>query len=153
MTDANGPKFTIFELYLATAEKVTDRRALANSWMLSVNSAIVALYGYLQSDKVAVGVDQKAIWLWAIPAAGAIVCVAWMALLSSYRKLGSAKFAVVAELEADLPAAPFTRERQIYKKDGRHAMSRIEISIPACFVVLYGIMFFVSMIYGYPPHR
>src|ERR1700722_19369768 len=149
MTDACGSKFAIFELYLATAEKVTDRRALANSWMLSVNSAIVALYGYLQSDKLAV--DQK--WLWAIPAAGAIVCVAWMALLSSYRKLGSAKFAVIAELEADLPAAPFTRERQIYKKDGRRAMSRIEISIPACFVVLYGIMFFASVIYGHAPYR
>ena len=52
MTDASDTKFTIFELYLATAEKVTDRRALANSWMLSVNSAIVALYGYLQSDKI-----------------------------------------------------------------------------------------------------
>jgi hypothetical protein len=65
MTDASDTKFTIFELYLATAEKVTDRRALANSWMLSVNSAIVALYGYLQSDKI--GTDQKAIWLWAIP--------------------------------------------------------------------------------------
>ena len=153
MTDGGGSKFTIFELYLATAEKVTDRRALANSWMLSVNSAIVALYGYLQSDKVAVGVDQKAIWLWAIPAAGAIVCVAWMALLSSYRKLGSAKFAVIAELEADLPAAPFTRERQIYKKDGRRAMSRIEISIPACFVVLYGTMLFASVIYGHAPYR
>jgi hypothetical protein len=151
MTDASDTKFTIFELYLATAEKVTDRRALANSWMLSVNSAIVALYGYLQSDKTAVGADQKAIWLWAIPAAGAIVCVAWTALLSSYRKLGSAKFAVIAELEADLPAAPFTRERQIYKKDGRHSLSRIEISIPACFVVLYGIMFFASAIYGHTP--
>jgi hypothetical protein len=153
MTDGRGSKFTIFELYLATAEKVTDRRALANSWMLSVNSAIVALYGYLQSDKTAVGVDQKAIWLWAIPTAGAIVCVAWMALLSSYRKLGSAKFAVIAELEADLPAAPFTRERQIYKKDGRRATSRIEISIPACFVVLYGIMFFASAICEHAPYR
>ena len=151
MTDASGSKFTIFELYLATAEKVTDRRALANSWMLSVNSAIVALYGYLQSNKIAVGVDQKAIWLWAIPAAGAIVCVAWTALLSSYRKLGSAKFAVIAELEADLPAAPFTRERQIYKKVGRRSLSRIEISIPACFVVLYGIIIFASAIYGPTP--
>ena len=76
MTNGNGPKFAMFELYLATAEKATDRRAQANSWMLSVNSAIVALYGYLQSDKIAVGAAQKGVWLWAIPAAGAIVCLA-----------------------------------------------------------------------------
>jgi hypothetical protein len=79
-----GPKLAIFELYLATAEKVGDRRAQANTWMLSVNSAIVALYGYLQADKMAVGAAQKAVWLWAIPTAGAIVCLAWSALLTSY---------------------------------------------------------------------
>jgi hypothetical protein len=76
MTDANDPKLALFELYLATAEKVSDRRAQANAWMLSVNSAIVALYGYLQTDKMAVGAAQKGVWLWAIPAAGAIVCLA-----------------------------------------------------------------------------
>jgi hypothetical protein len=53
----------LFELYLATAEKVSDRRAQANARMLSVNSAIVALYGYLQAGKMAVGPAQKAVWL------------------------------------------------------------------------------------------
>jgi len=43
MTGDKDPKLAIFELYLATAEKVGDRRAQANSWMLSVNSAIVGL--------------------------------------------------------------------------------------------------------------
>ena len=71
------PSSRSFELYLATAKKVSDRRAQSNAWMLSVNSAIVALYGFLQADKMAVGTGQKAVWLWAIPAAGAIVCLAW----------------------------------------------------------------------------
>ena len=35
MADAKDPKLALFELYLATAEKVSDRRAQANSWMLS----------------------------------------------------------------------------------------------------------------------
>ena len=66
MTDAKDPKLALFELYLITAEKVSDRSAQANAWMLSVNSAIVALYGYLQADKMAVGAAQKAVWLWAM---------------------------------------------------------------------------------------
>lgn len=144
MADGKDSKLAMFELFLATAEKVSDRRAQANSWMLSVNSAIVALYGYIQSDKMAVGVPPKAVWLWAIPAGGAIVCLAWAALLASYRKLNSAKYTVLAELEADLPASPFTRERQIYKQDGRRSFSQIEILIPACFVLLYIIMLFAS---------
>jgi hypothetical protein len=144
MTNRTESKFAMFELYLATAEKVSDRRAQANSWMLSVNSAIVALYGFLQSDKMAISAGQRAVWLWAIPAAGVIVCLAWAALLASYRKLTYAKFAVLAELEANLPASPFTRERQIYKNEGRRSLSQIEILIPVCFVLLYIIILLLA---------
>jgi hypothetical protein len=144
MTDGNDSKFAMFEVYLATAEKVSDRRAQANSWMLSVNSAIVGLYGYLQSDKIAA--PQKMVWLWAIPAAGAIVCLAWSALLKSYRELNRAKFAVLAELEAELPASPTTRERQIYKEHGRRSLSQVESLIPACFVLLYIIMLVAALL-------
>jgi hypothetical protein len=146
MTDGNDSKFAIFEVYLATADKVGDRRAQANSWMLSVNSAIVALYGYLQSDKLAVSAPQKMVWLWAIPTAGAIVCVAWSALLKSYRELNRAKFAVLAELEKDLPASPTTREREIYKEHGRRSLSQIESLIPGCFVLLYAIMLVAALL-------
>ena len=146
MTDDKNSKFAMFEVYLATAEKVSDRRAEANSWMLSVNSAIVGLYGYLQSDKLPVSAPQKMVWLWAIPAAGAIVCLAWSALLKSYRELNRAKFAVLAELEADLLASPTTREREIYKEHGRRALSRIESLIPGCFVLLYIIMLVAALL-------
>ena len=140
MPDAKAPKLATFELYLATAEKVSDRRAQANAWMLSVNSAIVALYGYLQTDKLAVPGGQKAVWLWAIPAAGAIVCMAWVVLLTSSRKLNRAKFAVLQEIEVDLPVQPFTREREVYTRDRRRSLSYIETAIPCCFVLLYAAM-------------
>lgn len=141
MTDTKDPKLALFELYLSTAEKVVDRRARANAWMLSVNSAIVALYGYLQSDKMSVGTGQKAIWLWAIPAAGAIVCLAWTALLASYRKLNRAKFGVLMQLEKDLEVPVFTREQDLYTKDKRRSLSDIETAIPGCFFLLYAFMF------------
>lgn len=140
MADARDPKVALLELYLATAEKVSDRRAQANAWMLSVNSAIVALYGYLQTDKAVVSAGQKAIWLWAIPLAGAIVCAAWAVLLASYRKLNRAKFAVLQELEVDLPLQPFKRERELYKGDRRRSLSSIEAAIPGCFALLYAAM-------------
>ena len=61
MSGDKDPKLAMFELYLGTAEKVSDRRIQANTWMLSVNSAIVALYGYLQADKMAVTSAQKSV--------------------------------------------------------------------------------------------
>ncbi len=122
MADEIDPKLAVFELYLATAEKVSDRRAAANAWMLSVNSAIVALYGYLAADKLSVPVPQKGVWLWAIPAAGAIVSVAWAVLLTSYRQLNRAKFGVLQEMEKDLPSQPFTRERELYGRPAATAL-------------------------------
>src|SRR3954471_8392466 len=137
MPDTKDPKLALFELYLATAEKISDRRAQANTWMLSVNSAIVALYGYLQADKPTLPNAQKIVWLWAIPAAGAIVCGAWVALLTFYRTLNRAKFAVLQEIEADLPLQPFKREQEIYRRTRRRALGHVETAIPVCFVLLY----------------
>jgi hypothetical protein len=146
VADDKDPKLALFEIYLATAEKVSDRRAQANSWMLSVNSAIVALYGYLQADKLAVSASQKAIWLWAIPAAGVLVSIAWMALLVSYRKLNSAKFAVLRQMEADLPFPVFTREREAYRRDGRRSLSSVERLVPGCFVLLYLVVLVAALL-------
>ena len=134
MSEGKDPRLALFELYLATAEKVSDRRARANTWMLSVNSAIVALYGYLR----AIPNLQKPLWLLAIPAAGIIVSVAWASLLTSYRRLNRAKFGVLQQLEAELvDVPPFHKEQELYSQDKRISLSRIEIWIPGCFLVLY----------------
>jgi hypothetical protein len=146
MPDAKDPRLAVFELYLATAERVSDRRAQANAWMLSVNSAVVALCGYLQTDKLAVPGGQKAVWLWAIPAAGAIVCLAWVVLLTSYRKPNRVKFAVPQEIEADLPVQPFKREREVYTLDRRRSLSYVETAIPCCFALLYAAMLIAAIV-------
>lgn len=131
-------KFAQYELFVGTAEKVSDRRVQANAWMLSVNSAIVALYGYLQTDEPSVDLAAiKEIWLWAIPVAGILVCVAWFTLLTSYRSLNRAKFTVLKEMEKDLAFAPFTHEEVAYEAEGRVSLSKIESAIPWTFIVLY----------------
>ncbi len=148
MADGNDPLLALFELYLATAERISDRRAAANAWMLSVNSAIVALYGYLAADKLTVPAAHKAIWLWAIPAAGAIVSVAWTVLLASYRELNRAKFGVLQDLEKALPAQPFANERRLYSRERRRSLSAIETAIPLCFLALYGAILVAALMHG-----
>jgi hypothetical protein len=135
--DPQQLQFDLYKLYLETAEKVSDRRAQANAWMLSVNSAVVALYGYLEG---ADGPKGHQAWPWAIPLAGALVCLTWAALLASYRKLNSAKFTVLHEIEAGLPLQPFKRERDVYKASGRWSFARIERGVPWTFIVLYMVM-------------
>ena len=144
MTDAKDPKLALFELYLSTAEKVSDRRAQGNAWMLSVNSAIVAIYGYLEK----VSMPGKSEWLWAIPVAGIIVCFGWRTLLTSYRQLNQAKVKVLMQLEADLPSQPFAREHEIYRSEKRKSLSWIEALIPVGFGFVYLVMFLVAV---FPP--
>ena len=97
----------------------------------------MALYGYLAADKLSVSVGQKQVWLWAIPAAGVIVSIAWGFLLTSYRQLNRAKFEVLEEIEKDLVFPVFDRERASYERYRRRPLSSIETLIPACFVALY----------------
>ena len=44
---------------------------------------------------------------------------------------------MLQEIEKDLPAQPFTRERELYKSDRRRSLSQIETAIPICFLLLY----------------
>ncbi|MEL7465540.1 MAG: hypothetical protein AAFN79_15835 [Pseudomonadota bacterium] len=129
--------FRLYQLYAATTQAVSEQRAGTNKWMLTVNSAITSLYGFLAYGKSSAPDDQHVIWLIAIPCAGAIVCFAWAAMLASYRKLNAAKFAVIHEMEAALPSAPFLREREIYRSMGRRPLSQVEKLVPFAFVALY----------------
>lgn len=62
MSGDAATQLELYKLYLSTAEKVSDRRLQANTWMLSVNSAVVGLYGYLGKTKESVTDAEKAIW-------------------------------------------------------------------------------------------
>jgi hypothetical protein len=86
------------------------------------------------------------VWLWAIPAAGAIVCLAWVVLLTSYRKLNRAKFAVLQEIEADLPVQPFKREREVYTRDKRRSLPYVETAVPGRFALLYAAMLIAAIV-------
>jgi hypothetical protein len=145
MADARGSKLELFELYLATAEKVSDRRAQANAWMLSVNSAIVALCGYLRTSWPSAPLRKRC---GCQPSRPRVRLCAWpgLALLSSYRKLNRAKFTVLTEIEADLPVALFTREREAYRRDRRRSLSDIERLIPGCFALLYAVMLVAAVV-------
>jgi tryptophan-rich sensory protein len=72
--------------------------------------------------------------------------LAWLALLTSYRKLNRAKFAVLEQIEADLAFPMFAREREAYRRDRRRSLSTIESLIPVCFVLLYAAMLIAAII-------
>lgn len=134
-----------YKLYLATAEKVSDRRGAANTWMLSVNSAIIGLYGFLAKDGAIAGTAAQTIWLWAIPLTGMLVCLSWFAILTNYRKLNGAKFKVLQAMEASFAHQPFAEEQTFYKADKRRSLSHVERLVPICFACLYAVLLVASV--------
>jgi hypothetical protein len=125
----------IYKLAAEMADRVSARRALSNSFLLTVQSAFVALIG-------AGGLSHQA-----LGGAGLVLAVAWWALLRSYRGLNGAKYAVLLEMEKQLPAQPFTDEWALLRTDpvkkwrGRYAeLGLVERIVPVVFAVINGIV-------------
>jgi hypothetical protein len=111
---------TVLELYktaVEMADRVSARRAGANSFFLTLNTALAAVVGIVSSARrpppngASPSFDAFGLVLTAI--AGVVLALVWRALLRYYRRLNGAKFDVINKLEEQLPARPYTDEWQI----------------------------------------
>ena len=134
-----------YKLYVEMADRISARRQTANSFFLSINTAIIALIGYVNF-----GSKTTTDYYWLVSAAGAVSCYAWYRLIRSYRDLNSAKFKVVHEMEQMLPFAPYDTE---WEKVGRGKdpklylpFTHIEIVIPWVFFVIHTLILLKAII-------
>jgi len=108
---------TILALYntaVEMADRTSARRAGANSFFLTLNTVLAAVVGIVSSARKPPPhgnlptFDAFGLVLTAV--AGIVLALAWRALLKYYRRLNSAKFDVINELEKRLPVHPYTDE-------------------------------------------
>jgi len=128
--------FEQYKLYVESADQISQRRSSTNSFMLTVNAALVTLYGLTTPFKPA-GV---ALWHLLVPVAGILVCTAWFSLVENYRSLNSVKFKVIHELEKQLPASLYAYEWELAERgEGKvyKPVTHIEQWIPIVFIALY----------------
>jgi len=134
----------LYKYAVEMADRVSARRAVANSFFLSVNAGLAALLG---------GKDLR----WYGPVAGIVFTVAWWSLLVSYRQLNGAKFEVINKLEEQLPVHLFTDEwHELKRMKGEsrpfalwppratrewlrsfHELGAIERIVPVAFAFIY----------------
>jgi hypothetical protein len=133
-----------YKLYVEMADRISNRRATANSYFLSVNSAILAFVGYLSSK-------ETGEYLWLLALAGITLSYLWEALIRSYSNLNTAKFLVIHKIEKRLPISPYDAE---WEAMGRGLNSKlykpithIERGVPYVFIVLHLIVFVKSFPY------
>ena len=126
-----------YKLYVEMADRISNRRASANSYFLSVNSAIIAFVGYLSAKG-----DGEYMWMLAL--GGISLSVLWESLITSYRNLNTAKFAVIHKIEKRLPISPYEAEWDAMDRGTNpklyRPISHIEQGVPYIFMVLHAIV-------------
>ena len=123
-----------YKLYVQSAENVSARRVASNRYLLTLNAALVALYG-VQSANFGQGY-----WTLLIPVIGIPVSLLWYLIIKSHADLNRIKFRVIHELEHHLPAALYEYEWRLAKHgQGKtyRAVTTIERRMPFLFALLH----------------
>ncbi len=123
-----------YKLYVQSAENVSARRVASSNYLLTLNTALVALYG-LQS--VSFGENY---WTLLVPIAGFFVSLLWFLIIKSHADLNRVKFVLIHEMEQHLPEAMYKYEWQLAeggKGKTYKAVTAIERWIPGLFALLH----------------
>jgi hypothetical protein len=122
---------TLYSDYVSSADSISSRRNSANSFFLSINTAYFGVTGYFKPE------NNEFVWVQA--AVGVLFCLVWWKLIQSYRTLNTAKFAVIQQMEKNLPLAAFTAEELAYQTGStvHRALSSVESYVPALFGTLH----------------
>jgi len=125
----------IYKMLVEMADRVSQRRQSANSFYLSVNTAIIGGAAYLSQS--AAGYFGNS----AVSIAGIAICVLWIRTVVSYKSLNAAKFEVITTLEERLPVSPYKDEWAILDVDGdgkRHRpFHKTEVLVPIVFILIH----------------
>jgi len=130
-----------YKLFVESADRISQRRQQANSFFLTINTALLAVLGGILSR----GSQSLGLW-WFLPVAvaGLVLCYVWYRLVLSYKGLNAGKFEVIHAIEKKLPVALFDAEwRQIGEGENStkyKPFSEIETWIPWVFMALYGVL-------------
>src|SRR5215203_1368478 len=109
MTEDNkdtGQYLELYKLAVEMADRVSARRATANAFFLTVNTALLAFVSGGSLDM-----------LWLVGLAGIALSATWAVLLKSYRELNAAKFDVITKMEKNLEAHVFGDEWKRLKEN------------------------------------
>lgn len=129
-----------YKLYVQSAENVSARRVASSRYLLTLNVALVAFYGFQASN---LSPDW---WTMLAPILGISVSVLWHRIIKSHKDLNAVKFRIIHELEQRLPVALYSYEWRL-AEEGRgkpyRPVTDIERWVPLVFLVLHFVLLLV----------
>lgn len=134
----------IYKMLVEMADRVSQRRQSANSFYLTVNTAIIGGAAYLSQSQFG------HMGTLAVSAAGIAICFLWVRAVVSYKSLNAAKFEVITALEERLPVSPYKDEWDILDVDGdgkKHKpFHKTEVLVPVVFGLVHGFQFLAQVL-------
>lgn len=134
-----------YKLCVEMADRISSRRDIANGFFLTLNGLILGAIGFLSEKQNLL--PSK--WALLLPLAVLLLeCFFWRRLIISYKRLNSAKFQIIGELESKLPASPYGKaEWDFLLKKGLDKktywpLTHLESKIP----MLFGISYLIATI-------
>ncbi len=135
-----------YRLYVEMADKTSERRQSANTYLLTVNTVLAAVLGV--AAEVPWSTSRLA-FLSVGGVAGMVLAFTWYRLIASYRQLSGGKFRVIHVIESFLPLRPYHAEWTALGRGEAPKLYRpftsVETWIPAVFFVLYLAIVVVSI--------
>ncbi len=135
-----------YKAYINSAEKISDRRQKSNEFFLTLNSALVALLGFI-TIKTNGGEINYLPFLFSV--SGIIICYLWYRMVYSYKCLNSGKFKVIHAIERRLPLALYDTEWEALDRGKNKkvywSFSHLESFVPWIFIVIYLVILITTL--------
>ena len=134
-----------YKLYVQSADNASERRISSNRYLLTLNAALVAAYGFQSA------LTERVIFVVPVAVAGIALSLLWYSIIKSFRDLNAIKFKIIHELETYLPAALYAYEWQL-AQEGRGKSywptTHIEKWMPLLFLALHAMALAVSIVFA-----
>lgn len=127
-----------YKLYVEMADRISQRRAMSNTYFVTINSLILTIFSAIASLDT-FEISRK--WILVVAATGILISITWWWIIRSYRLLNSGKFKVIHEIEKLLPISPYDAEWTAVGR-GKDCskylpLTHIEQWVPILFIIVY----------------
>lgn len=141
--------FDQYKLFLQTSETLVNRRQSVNSFYITLNTSLLALFTPVSG--LIADLKLKIVVIIAFFLIGLILCISWRQLLESYGNLNSSKMKILSILEKNLPASLYDAEWEVMSdqlnKRKYVSFTASEKRIPLLFLVLYVMICIILVVY------
>lgn len=146
-----------YQFFAESTQFLTERRQAVAQVYLGVNTALIAVVGFLVKD---IGISGSALLpvTWFIFVAGIVACLTWIGVIDRYRKLIKWRYDQLMAMEQSMEGSHqmYTKEYKFFSEQARDkepfGFSVKERSLPIILIVLYiccGIVLTLSQLLGW----